>query len=271
MLSVEKAEMLTLDTANTPDFLGLTKPAGQGGLWAKLGGVGGGVGNARAGEDVIIGIVDGGDWPEHPSFSDRRGSQGAGGGQGQNLYPKAPTGWSGTCEAGEEFPANTCNNKVLGAQWFGEGIGPLPTWEYASPRDFGGHGSHTASTAGGNWEHHADGRCFGLLADQRDGAVRAARDLQGVLRDHARDERIVQQPRHGSRHRPGGGRRRRHAQLLHLRDATAFTNITEVAFLFAAQAGVYVSASAGNSGPTASTVAHPSPWITTTAARYAQP
>ena len=47
---------------------------------------------------------------------------------------------------------------------------------------------------------------------------------------------------------------------------TAFTNSIEVSFLFAAAAGVYVSASAGNSGPTVSTVAHPSPWITTTAA-----
>ncbi len=47
---------------------------------------------------------------------------------------------------------------------------------------------------------------------------------------------------------------------------TAFTNSVEVSFLFAAAAGVYVSASAGNSGPAANTVAHPSPWITTTAA-----
>ena len=47
---------------------------------------------------------------------------------------------------------------------------------------------------------------------------------------------------------------------------TAFTNSVEVSFLFAAAAGVYVSASAGNSGPADNTVAHPSPWITTTAA-----
>ena len=40
----------------------------------------------------------------------------------------------------------------------------------------------------------------------------------------------------------------------------------EVAFLFAADAGVFVANSAGNSGPTASTVAHNSPWIMTVAA-----
>ena len=47
---------------------------------------------------------------------------------------------------------------------------------------------------------------------------------------------------------------------------TFFTNIVEVAFFNAAEAGVFVAASAGNSGPGASTVAHPSPWITTVAA-----
>src|SRR5204863_7292806 len=40
----------------------------------------------------------------------------------------------------------------------------------------------------------------------------------------------------------------------------------EVAFLFAADAGVFVAASAGNSGPTVSTVAHNSPWVATVAA-----
>ena len=45
-------------------FLGLDRPVT--GLWAKLGGP------SKAGEDVIIGVVDTGIWPEHPSFSDRR-------------------------------------------------------------------------------------------------------------------------------------------------------------------------------------------------------
>ncbi len=47
---------------------------------------------------------------------------------------------------------------------------------------------------------------------------------------------------------------------------TNFLDPAEVAFLFAADAGVFVAASAGNSGPTTGTVAHPSPWITTVAA-----
>ena len=263
VLSVEKAEMLTLDTSDTPEFLGLTKP---GGLWAQLGGVGGGVGNARPGEDQIIAIVDGGYWPEHPSFSDRRGSQGGGGGEGQNLYPKAPTGWSGTCEAGEAFPASTCNNKVLGAQWFADGIGALPEWEYASPRDFGGHGSHTASTAGGNYniQPTGDAAAFtpisGMAPYARLAIYKACYVITlgtagscNSLDTAAAIDAAVEDGADALNYSISG-------------TTTAFTNITEVAFLFAAEAGVYVSASAGNSGPTAATVAHPSPWITTTGA-----
>ena len=47
---------------------------------------------------------------------------------------------------------------------------------------------------------------------------------------------------------------------------TNFIDGVEIAFLNAAAAGVFVSASAGNNGPAVSTVAHPSPWITTVAA-----
>ncbi|PYQ07386.1 MAG: hypothetical protein DMF82_03900 [Acidobacteria bacterium] len=62
VLSVSRDEMVDMDTSSTPTFLGLDAP---GGLWDQLGGVG------RAGEDIIIGVVDSGIWPEHPSFSDR--------------------------------------------------------------------------------------------------------------------------------------------------------------------------------------------------------
>jgi hypothetical protein len=47
---------------------------------------------------------------------------------------------------------------------------------------------------------------------------------------------------------------------------TNFLDPVMVSFLYAARAGIFVSASAGNSGPEASTVAHPGPWVTTVAA-----
>jgi len=117
VLTVEKAEQLTLDTSSTPAFLGLDK---AGGLWAQLGGLNkGGLGKG-AGEDMVIGDVDGGYWPENPAFSDRKvdGSNG-------NAYPHKVTGFSGTCQAGEAFPASTCNDKVIAARFFTAGVGAL--------------------------------------------------------------------------------------------------------------------------------------------------
>ena len=47
---------------------------------------------------------------------------------------------------------------------------------------------------------------------------------------------------------------------------TNFLDPVEIAFLFAADAGVFVAASAGNSGPANSRWRIPSPWVTTVAA-----
>jgi hypothetical protein len=46
-----------------------------------------------------------------------------------------------------------CNQKLIGAQYFVQGrlaVLTVPDYEYLSPRDYGGHGTHTSSTAGGN-------------------------------------------------------------------------------------------------------------------------
>jgi hypothetical protein len=62
VLAVTKDEARSIDTSSTPDFIGLTAP---GGAWTQA-----------KGEGVIIGIVDGGIWPESLSFSDRTGTNG---------------------------------------------------------------------------------------------------------------------------------------------------------------------------------------------------
>ncbi len=261
VVAVRADEMLILDTATTPDFLGLTAP---GSLWDQLGGVG------SAGEDIIIGIIDGGVWPENPSFSDRTGTNGNNTKDGKLDYQQIP-GWHGKCTPGEEFNASHCNQKLIGARYYNaawggdEGIDLTLPWEYNSPRDLGGHGSHTASTAGGNngtplngasadllgtvsgiaprariavyktcWETGSGGSCFS--SDSVAAIDQAVADGVDVLNYSIS----------GSR--------------------TNFLDSVEVAFLFAADAGVFVAASAGNSGPGSSTVAHPSPWITTVAA-----
>lgn len=260
VLAVGGDEVLTLDTSSTPTFLGLTAP---GGLWDQLGGVG------SAGENVIIGIVDGGIWPESLSFSDRTGLNGNGTKDGKLSYQQIP-GWNGKCTPGEEFNASMCNQKLIGARYYNAGWGgndgidaQLP-WEYNSPRDFGGHGTHTASTAGGNygvpttgpaavfgsvsgiaprariaaykvcWETGAGGSCFST--DSVAAIDQAVADGVDVINFSIS----------GSQ--------------------TNFRDPVEIAFMYAANAGVFVAASAGNSGPTTSTVAHPGPWLTTVAA-----
>lgn len=103
--SVSPEEIRTLDTSSTPDFLGLTGPDG---VWSTVGGP------ANAGDAVIVGIVDSGFVPENPSFgpiqttrvSDRR----------------IANKFSGECEQGVEAPV-TCNNKVIGARYFTDGVG----------------------------------------------------------------------------------------------------------------------------------------------------
>jgi hypothetical protein len=258
VLSVEKAETVDVDTSSTPAFLGISD---QGGLWDQLGGVNkNGLGKG-AGEDVVIGDVDGGYWPENPAFSDRKvdGSNG-------NAYPHKVTGFSGTCQAGEDFSASTCNDKVISARFYNAGIGTVPDFEFLSPRDFGGHGTHTASTMAGNNGVQAtgDAASFGKVSGIAPRARLAVYKACWVLTlgtsgscnsadTTAAINQAVEDGVDAINYSISG-------------TMTAFTNSVEVSFLFAAAAGVYVSASAGNSGPAAATVAHPSPWITTTAA-----
>lgn len=256
VLAVNPDELLTLDTSSTPDFLGLTA---DGGLWSQ----------GVTGEGVIIGIVDGGIWPESLSFSDRTGENGNASKDGKLDYQQIP-GWHGKCVPGEEFTASNCNQKLIGAQYFNagwggnEGIDAQLPHEYNSPRDFGGHGTHTASTAGGNanvpttgaasvfgavsgiaprariaaykvcWQTPAGGSCF---------STDSVAAIDAAVADGVD---VINFSISGSR--------------------TNFRDSVEIAFLFAADAGVFVAASAGNSGPTSSTVAHPGPWLTTVAA-----
>ena len=102
---------------------------------------------------------------------------------------------------------------------------------------------------------------------QRHGAGRQDRGLQGLLE------------RHRPQHRAAASPPRRLAAIddaiadgvdvinFSISGATnTVVDAVEYAFLGAAAAGVFVATSAGNSGPTASTVAHNSPWLTTVAA-----
>ncbi|KAI3982338.1 hypothetical protein MKX01_037871 [Papaver californicum] len=99
-----------------------------------------------SGEDVIIGIIDTGIWPESPSFND----YGIG---------KIPSRWKGVCMEGSDFKKSDCNRKLIGARYYGsreDMIRPESNTNKTlkshagSPRDSVGHGTHTASTAAGS-------------------------------------------------------------------------------------------------------------------------
>ena len=255
VLAVTKDEIRKLDTASTPTFLGLTGPSG---FW-----------NTKAkGENVVIGIVDTGIWPEHPSFSDRTGSNGNGSKDGKLDYRQLP-GWHGKCTPGASFNASDCNQKLIGAQYFNAGFGgnagileQFPS-EFNSPRDADGHGTHTASTSGGNAGVAATGPASvfgsinGIAPRARISAYKvcwggADGGCTGVDSVAAIDQAVADG-----------------VDVINFSisgTSTNFRDPVEIAFLFAADAGVFVAASAGNSGPTSSTVAHPSPWLTTVAA-----
>ena len=241
-----------LDTSSTPDFLGLTAP---GGAW-DLG---------YLGEDVIIGVVDSGAWPQSKSFRDR-------GPFVDENYGPPPAHWSGSCATGEGWPARACNNKLVGAQFYGEGFGGRQgvkqtfPYEFWSARDADGHGTHTASTAGGNNGIPAEAEGFDLgtisgmaprariavykacwgFGDDPAGGCQAVDLVAAIDQAVADGVDVINYSISGTR--------------------TSFLDPMEVSFLFAADAGVFVSTSAGNAGPGAQTVAHPSPWVTTVAA-----
>ena len=257
VVSVVPDETRHIDTASTPAFLGLT---GNTGFYAKTG-------NAK-GEGVVIGMIDTGVWPENVAFSDAMPN---------NSYSPL-SGWGGSCDTGADASFPGCNNKLVGAKyynngWFGnEGIATFFPEEFLSPRDYAGHGSHTSSTAGGNENVTITGPLSGY-GHINGIAPRARLAMYKVCWGSA-----VHHPA-GSGVLPGC---QTSDSMAAIEDAiadgvdvinysisgsvTSFIDPVEVAFLEAARAGVFVAASAGNSGPAVSTVAHPSPWITTVAA-----
>jgi subtilisin family serine protease len=262
VVSVEKERMLQLDTSNTPSFMGLT---GSTGAWSKLGGM------DNAGEGVVIGVIDTGIAVRHPSFQDqatrRRGFKGQDAGAFSPFKPIKGWDRKDRCVEGEGFKRTECNNKLVGAQYFVEGFGVenVAERDFLSPRDWNGHGSHTASTAGGNHSIRATGDAAqlgtisGMAPRARiaaykvcweeevgDGGCSSIDSVAAIDKAVADGVDVINFSISGSQ--------------------TSYLDSVEVAFLFAADAGVFVATSAGNSGPGNFTVAHPSPWLASVAA-----
>jgi subtilisin family serine protease len=266
VVQVTKDELQTADTSSTPTFLGLTD---EGGLWEQLGGPAGSRNGPGAGEGIVIGDVDSGIWPESKSFSARDAN-------GKLIYQQI-SGFHGKCDSTEtvtdgSWDANLCSTKLVAARhydagWGGDaGINEDRPWEFTSPRDYNGHGTHTAGTAGGNFATPTTGpaAAFGAVSGMAPRARIAAYKALWSTEDAATASGFTSDLVAAIDQAVADG-----VDVINYSvsgSSTDFLYPTEVAFLFAADAGIFVSASAGNSGPDASTVAHAGPWLTTVAA-----
>jgi subtilisin family serine protease len=243
VLRVMPDELRQPATDSSPHFLRLDAPGGP-------------YASGYDGEGVVIGIIDSGIWPEHPSFAD------------DGRYP-APRDAAIPCEFGNTAhnPNDApfaCNHKLIGARQMlatyraVEGADP---GEFDSARDDSGHGTHSASIAAGNAgvEAHMFGRPVATIAGVAPRAeivaYKALGELGGFTSDLAAaiDQAVadgvdvIDYAISGSAGTPGAD---------------------EVALLFAADAGVFVAAADGNGGPEASTVGDPAsmPWVTSVGA-----
>ncbi|XP_059303014.1 subtilisin-like protease SBT1.4 [Lycium ferocissimum] len=243
VVSVIPDRIRQLHTTHTPTFLGL---ADSYGIWP----------NSDYADDVIVGVLDTGIWPERPSFL----------GEGLSAVP---SGWKGKCETGPDFPATSCNRKIIGARLFYKGYeadrgSPIDeSKESKSPRDTEGHGTHTASTAAGSvvanasFYQYAKGEARGMAINARIAAYKICwkkgcfdSDILAAMDQAVADGVHVISLSVGA-------------------DGYApeyDTDSIAIGAFGASEHGVVVSCSAGNSGPGASTAVNVAPWILTVAA-----
>jgi len=218
-------------------------------VWPSLGG------RDKAGEGVIIGVIDTGIWPEHPMLADNGISH--------------PDGGPWACEFGNGGDdAFDCNDKLVGAYAFLDtyhalnaiGAEDFCTASDCSARDSEGHGAHTATTAAGSYVSTAPifgvdrGPASGIAPGASVIAYRALGPGGGYTSDllASVQQAILDGVDVLNYSISGSG--------------SVYTDAVELAFLDAYAAGVAVNASAGNDGPGASTANHAGPWVTTVAA-----
>ncbi|OIS99533.1 PREDICTED: subtilisin-like protease SBT1.2 [Nicotiana attenuata] len=223
-ISARPERQLDLYTTHSLNFLGLHQNMG---FWN----------DSNYGKGVIIGVIDTGIFPDHPSFSD-------------DGMPPPPAKWKGKCE----FNVTKCNNKLIGARYFqSSGNG--------SPWDENGHGTHTASTAAGNFVPGANifGNANGTAAGVAPLAhVAIYKVCSGITCSEsdtlaAMDMAIED------------GVDVLSLSLGRLTNNFYSDNIALGAFS-ATGKGIFVSCAAGNSGPSSFSTANEAPWILTVGA-----
>ncbi|KAK7309011.1 hypothetical protein RJT34_05411 [Clitoria ternatea] len=227
VVSARPERTLSLHTTHTPSFLGLRQGFG---LWN----------SSNLGSGVIIGVIDTGIFPFHPSFNDEG-------------MASPPAKWKGHCEfTGERI----CNNKLVGARNL------LKTAIEEPPFENFFHGTHTAAEAAGGFVENASvfgfaqGTAAGMAPQAHIAMYKVCNDEVGCTEsailaamDIAIEDGVDVL-----------------SLSLGLGSLPFFDDPIAIGAFAAIQNGVFVSCSAANSGPSYSTLSNEAPWILTVGA-----
>ena len=221
-------------------------------------------GTGQQGEGIVFGILDSGINFGSPSFDAVDPIDGH-----VHANPLGSGNYLGSCAAGG-IDEGRCNDKLIGGYDFvcaapANTCGALNIREEPGFGDSNGHGSHVASTAAGN---RRDVDVLGNTRRISGVAPRAnivAFDIcytntatgQGLCPNVSAVAAVNQAIADGVvdviNYSIGGG-------------ASPWSEAVSQAFLNAVEAGIYIAASAGNSGPAPNTLGHVEPWVSSTAA-----
>ncbi|KAJ1416064.1 Peptidase S8/S53 domain [Sesbania bispinosa] len=227
VVSARPERTLSLHTTHTPTFLGLQQ--GQG-LWNV----------SNLGKGVIIGVIDTGIYPFHPSFNDEG-------------MPPPPAKWKGHCEF---TGGRTCNNKLIGARNLVKSAIEEPPFENFF------HGTHTTAEAAGRFVEdasvfgNAKGTAAGMAPEAHVAMYKVCNTKVGcpesailAAMDVAIEDGVDVL-----------------SLSLGLGSLPFFEDPIAIGAFSAIQSGIFVSCSAANSGPAYSTLSNEAPWILTVGA-----
>lgn len=227
-------------TTHSQTFLGFHNPTvDPHDMWA----------TTNMGEGIIIGVLDSGISPGHPSFRDEG-------------LPPPPAKWKGHCD----FNASVCNNKLIGARRILKAKGEEG---HHPPVDMEGHGTHVASIAAGAFVQNAG--VFGSAVGVASGTAPRAHlafyqvcdfttmdchgaDILKAIETAVEDGVDVISLSFGL------------ADTLPGPDNDLSKNAISIGSFYAIMHGVFVTCAAGNGGQIFGTVDNDIPWVLTVGA-----